>query len=56
MYSECKIETRILQFLLIILFSDFYSDLATIDINGRDRIYKELVVTRTVVKGGKDEG
>jgi len=50
-YSECKIETRRLQFLLIILFSDFYADIATIDITDRDRIYKELVVTRTVVEG-----
>ncbi len=36
-------------------FSDFYTDLATIDITDRDRIYKELVVIKVVVEGGKDE-
>ncbi len=36
-------------------FSDFYADLATIGITDRDRIYKELVVIRVVVEGGKDE-
>ena len=43
-------ETHGLQFLLT-----FYTDLATIDITDRDRIYKELVVIRVVVEGGKDE-